>query len=214
MRPSRYALVLAGFGLQRLVELAYSMRNEARLRRSVPDAPRAAASTFRWMAAANVALFTLPVIEVVARQPRVPRLVALTGWLGAVGAVTLRISVLLALRDQWNVRAVVPSTLRVVDSGPYRFVRHPNYVAVAVEFASLPLLGGAYASALVLSLANTIVLWRRIADEERLLVRVPGYAERMGGKPRFFPRLAGVSVRPAGRPTRVETLDRSPSNRG
>jgi methyltransferase len=200
VRPARYALVLAGFGLQRLIELAYSSRNEARIQRADPDAPRAAASTFRWMAAANVALFTLPVIEVVARRPRVPPLLAVTAWLGSLGAVALRLSVLLTLRDQWNVRAVVPSTLRVVDSGPYRYVRHPNYVAVAVEFASLPLLGGAYASAAVLSLANAFVLWRRIADEERLLDRVPGYRQQMGGKPRFWPRLR-LTTRPAAQPT-------------
>jgi methyltransferase len=190
VRPGRYALVLAGFGLQRLAELAYSSRNEARIRRAAPDAPRAAASSFRWMAAANVALFTLPLIEVVARRPRVPRFVAVTSWLGSLGAVALRLSVLLVLRDQWNVRAVVPSTLRVVDTGPYRYVRHPNYAAVALEFACLPLIGGAYVSAVVLSLANAFVLSRRILDEERLLERVPGYQERMGGKPRFLPRLS------------------------
>lgn len=200
MRPTRYALVLAAFGLQRLVELTYSSRNEARIRRADPDAPRAGASTFRWMAAANVALFTLPVMEVLARRPRVPRLLAVTGWLGSLGAVALRVSVLLTLRDQWNVRAVVPSTIRVVDSGPYRYVRHPNYLAVAIEFASLPLLGGAYASAAVLSLANALLLWRRIADEERLLDRVPGYRQRMGGKPRFLPRLR-ITARPAAQPT-------------
>jgi methyltransferase len=200
VRPTRFALVLAGFGIQRLAELAYSSRNEARLRRVDPDAPRAAAASFRWMAAANIALFTLPVLEVAARRPRVPRLVAVTGWAGALGAVALRLSVLMALREQWNVRAVVPSRLRVVDEGPYRYVRHPNYVAVAVEFASLPLLGGAYASAAILSLANALVLWRRIAGEERLLDRVPGYRERMGGKPRFVPRFR-ITARPAAQST-------------
>jgi methyltransferase len=190
VKPSRYALVLTGFGLQRLAELAYSSRNEARLRRSAPDVPRAAASTFRWMALANVGLFTLPALEVAMRRPRVPRAIAALGWLGALAAALVRLSVLVSLRDQWNVRAFVPSGLRVVDSGPYRYVRHPNYAAVALEFASLPLIGGAYGSAAVLSLANAFVLSRRILDEERLLERVPGYQERMGGKPRFLPRLS------------------------
>lgn len=203
MRPGRYALVLFAFGLQRLAELAYSFRNEARIRQTVPDAPSAAPSTFRWMTAANVALFTVPLVEVVIRRPRVPRLISAAGWIGALGAVGLRVSVLRALREQWNVHAIVPSTLRVVDHGPYRYVRHPNYAAVAVEFASLPLIGGAYASAVVLSLANAILLSRRIADEELLLERVPGYLERMGAKPRFLPRLRGVSGRPGARPTPV-----------
>jgi methyltransferase len=203
VRPSRYGLVLIGFGLQRLAELTYSSRNEARIRRAMPEAPAAAASTFRWMAAANVALFTLPVVEVVVRRPRVPRLIGAAGWIGALGAVGIRISVLRALREQWNVRAIVPSTLRVVDHGPYRYVRHPNYAAVALEFASLPLIGGAYASAVGLSLTNAILLWRRIADEERLLERIPGYRERMGAKPRFIPRLFTVTARKGARPTPV-----------
>jgi methyltransferase len=200
VRPNRYALVLLGFGLQRLIELAYSLRNEARIRRTVPDAPTAAASSFRWMAAANVALFTLPFIEAVVRRPRVPRPLVVVGWVGSLSAVALRVSVLLALRDQWNVRALVPPTLHVVDRGPYRYVRHPNYLAVAIEFASLPLMGGAYASAVLLSLANALVLRQRIKEEELLLERVPGYRERMGGKPRFLPRLR-VTARPAARPT-------------
>jgi len=203
VRPGRYALVVAGFGVQRLAELAYSSRNETRLRRSDPDAPRAAASTFRWMVLANMGLFTLPALEVAARRPRVPRPIAAVGWLGALAAVGVRLSVLVSLRDQWNVRAFVPSTLRVVDRGPYRYVRHPNYAAVALEFACLPLIGGAYVSAAALSLANAFVLSRRILDEERLLERVPGYRERMGGKPRFLPRLSTLTSPRAARPTPV-----------
>jgi methyltransferase len=201
VRPSRYALVLAGFGLQRLAELAYSSRNETRIRRSAPDAPRAAASTFRWMALANVALFTLPAVEVAVRRPRVPRTIAAVGWLGALTAVGVRLSVLVALREQWNVRAFVPAALRVVDHGPYRYVRHPNYAAVALEFACLPLIGGAYISGAALTLANAFVLSRRILDEERLLACVPGYRELMGGKPRFPPRLSSLTNPRAAQPT-------------
>jgi methyltransferase len=212
VRPGRYALILFGFGLQRLAELAYSLRNEARLRQRTPDAPHAAASTFRWMVAANVALFTLPAIEVAIRRARVPRIVSALGWVGALSAAAVRLSVVRALREQWTVRAVVPASLRVVDHGPYRYVRHPNYAAVALEFASLPLLGGAYLCAAGLSLANALLLFHRIADEERLLAAVPGYAERMAGKPRFLPRLRPLTIRPAARPTREASPGRSRSS--
>jgi len=212
VRPGRYALILFGFGLQRLAELAYSLRNEARLRQLTPDAPRAAAATFRWMAAANVALFTLPAIEVAIRRPRVPRIVAAMGWVGALTAAAVRVSVIRTLGEQWTVRAVVPSSLRVVDRGPYRYVRHPNYAAVALEFASLPLLGGAYLCAAGLSLANALLLADRIADEERLLAAVPGYAERMAGKPRFLPRLRPLTIRPAALPIPEASPGRSRSS--
>jgi methyltransferase len=76
-----------------------------------------------------------------------------------------------------------------VTTGPYRFIRHPNYVAVILEFAALPMAGGAWLSALVLSALNGLVLWDRIRDEERLLAAVPGYEEALGGRARFLPGL-------------------------
>ena len=87
-------------------------------------------------------------------------------------------------------RAVVPSDLPVVDRGPYRFIRHPNYVALGLEFLGLPLIGGAYLSAAGLGLANALLLRRRIADEEALLMAIPAYRLRMAHKPRFLPRLS------------------------
>jgi methyltransferase len=87
------------------------------------------------------------------------------------------------------VHAVVPDNLRVVDRGPYRFIRHPNYLALGLEFLGLPLIGGAYLSAFGLSLANAALLYQRIVEEDALLMAIPAYRERMGSKPRFLPRL-------------------------
>jgi methyltransferase len=100
----------------------------------------------------------------------------------------LRLWVIRTLGFGWNVRGRVHAGLRVVDGGPYRYVRHPNYVAVALEMAALPLAGSAPISALLLSVANVLVLVPRVRGEEALLARVPGYQERMGQKPRFIPR--------------------------
>jgi methyltransferase len=87
------------------------------------------------------------------------------------------------------VRALVPSDLRIVDRGPYRFIRHPNYLALGLEFLGLPLIGGAYASAVGLGLVNALLLRRRIREEDGLLLAIPAYQERMADKPRFLPRL-------------------------
>ncbi len=123
------------------------------------------------------------------RQPDAPQAGAALGWVACVSALALRLSVLVSLRESWNVRAVVPSDLRIVDRGPYRFIRHPNYVALGLEFLGLPLIGGAYASAVGLSLANALLLRRRIREEDALLMAIPAYRQRMAGKPRFLPRL-------------------------
>jgi len=188
-REISYALVLLVFGAQRGFELIYSARNERIIHRQQPDAPQAGGSIFKWIALVNVGLFTLPALERALRRRPPPRPVAALGWAAAIAAVALRLSVIASLSESWNVRALVPSDLRVVDRGPYRFIRHPNYVALGLEFLGLPLIGGAYVSALGLGLANAAVLRQRIAEEDALLMAIPAYRERMGGKPSFLPRL-------------------------
>ena len=191
MSPVRYAVVLLAFGMQRGLELAYSARNERAIRVRQPSAPQASERIFRWIALANLGLFTLPILERLWRRRSPPALVAGIGWIAALSAVALRLSVIASLRDAWTVRAVVPSDLPVVDRGPYRFIRHPNYVALGLEFLGLPLIGGAYLSAVGLGVANALLLRRRIGDEEALLMAIPAYRQQMAHKPRFMPRLSG-----------------------
>jgi methyltransferase len=190
LSASSYARVLLVFGLQRVIELLYSARNERAIQRRQPAAPQAGRSVWPWIAAVNLGLFTIPAFERARRNRPPPPPVAVVGWVAALSGLALRLSVILTLRDSWNARALVPGNLQVVDRGPYRLIRHPNYVALGLEFLGLPLIGGAYLSALGLSLANALVLSRRIEEEEALLLAIPGYREKMGGKPRFIPRLA------------------------
>lgn len=167
---------------QRLAELAVSRGHERRL-----DGRRAAARSYPLMVAAHAGLLTLPLLEVAAlrRRPRVP-----LAWIAVLaGAGLLRRWSIRTLGASWSARAVVPPDLRPVTAGPYRFIRHPNYVAVALEFAALPLAGGAWLTALVLSALNALVLFDRIRDEEALLRRVPGYEQALGQKARFIPGL-------------------------
>jgi methyltransferase len=168
---------------QRLVELRISARN----RRTGGDADQAAATTYPLMVAAHVALF------VVSARPRpsrrVPRVVEGAALLGLGASAGLRIWVIRTLRSDWNVTAHVRRDIHVETGGPYRFVRHPNYVAVALEFACLPTAVGAAPEALLLSLVNAAVLVPRVRAEERLLDAIPGYREAFRGVPRFIPRL-------------------------
>jgi methyltransferase len=108
-------------------------------------------------------------------------------WLGLLaGAQIVRFWAILALSRHWNTRIIVLPRMKLVTRGPYRFIRHPNYLAVIIEFVAIPVLCGAYCTAVVFSLANAWILARRIPQEERALRQ--GSGEALPPVPRFLPR--------------------------
>jgi methyltransferase len=86
-----------------------------------------------------------------------------------VAAQALRYAAMRALGDRWNVRVWVVPGEPPVAHGIYRVLRHPNYVAVAIEFVAAPLVFGAWRTALVASVVNALLLATRIRDEDRAL---------------------------------------------
>ena len=91
--------------------------------------------------------------------------------------------------QHWNVQIMNSTGLGVVTSGPFRFVRHPNYAAVFVELVSLPLIHTAWLTALLGCAGFVATIYQRIALEEGVLFANPAYRTAMAGKPRFFPGL-------------------------
>ena len=71
--------------------------------------------------------------------------------------------------------------------GPYRWLRHPNYLAVVIEVAALPLVHSAWLAALVWSAANALVLRARITSEEAALRRDSDYDRAMAGRRALVP---------------------------
>lgn len=97
-------------------------------------------------------------------------------WLGwpalaiALSCQLLRWWCIRSLGPRWNTRViVVPGLAPIRDRGPYRHLRHPNYVAVVTEGLALPLVHTAWLSALVFSLLNAVLLRVRIRTEEAAL---------------------------------------------
>ena len=91
-------------------------------------------------------------------------------WLAVIAAAqVVRVWAIASLGRRWNTRILVLPGAPLVDRGPYRFLRHPNYLVVAVEIAAIPILAGAYRTAIVFSAANAILLAVRIREEERAL---------------------------------------------
>jgi len=87
----------------------------------------------------------------------------------AVAAQGLRWWVITTLGPRWNTRVIVVPHLPRVEGGPFRWFPHPNYVAVVTEGVVLPLLGGAWVTALVFTVLNAWLLSVRIRVEEAAL---------------------------------------------
>jgi methyltransferase len=77
------------------------------------------------------------------------------------------------LGHRWNTRVIVVPGLPPVTGGPYRRLRHPNYVAVAAEGLALPLVHGAWVTAVVFTLLNAALMAVRIRCEDGALARLP-----------------------------------------
>ncbi|MGH3148461.1 MAG: isoprenylcysteine carboxyl methyltransferase family protein, partial [Rubrobacter sp.] len=86
----------------------------------------------------------------------------------------LRYWAIFSLGENWNTRVLVVPGAKPVRRGPYRYLRHPNYVVVAVEVLTFPLIFGAWITALVFTVLNGLLLWTRIRTENRALEELAG----------------------------------------
>jgi methyltransferase len=176
-----FAAPLAATAAMRIGELLVSIRRiAARPGAAVPEP-----GLFPLMALLHAGLVTLPLAEVILLDRPFRLAVAIPAGLVLVAATALRIWTLASIGRSWNVRVLPPST--VATSGPYQWIRHPNYLAVILEIAALPLLHSAWLSAIGLSAWNAAVLWRRIRTEEATLAQVPSWSAAMADKARFIP---------------------------
>lgn len=106
-------------------------------------------------------------------------------WFGLTMTALLQILrywCVISLGEKWNTRIILIPGSKAVMRGPYRFMRHPNYLAVTLEFAVIPLLARAPLSLLIFSLANLLVLRQRITLEERALREFTDYDEHFPQK--------------------------------
>lgn len=112
------------------------------------------------------------------------------GLLAALAALQpLRVWILMTLGRRWSARGAVAVELTVATNGPYRFIRHPNYAVVLAELVLLPLAFGLTRLSIVGFIANSLLLAIRIRDEEKVLMKRPGYREHFRLKRRLIPGL-------------------------
>lgn len=86
----------------------------------------------------------------------------------------LRYWAIYSLGENWNVRVLFVPGRKPVRGGPYRYVPHLNYAVVTVEVLTLPLIFGAWTTALLFSVLNAIFLYVRVRAENRALRELAG----------------------------------------
>jgi methyltransferase len=192
MTLGRYLLLLALLAGERAVELAVSTRNARRLR--ARGAVEAGRGHYPVMVAFHVAFLAACAAEALAFPAPPPLAAALVGVAGALAAQGLRWWAVATLGERWSTRVLVPPGAPPVTGGPYRFARHPNYLAVATEVACVPLAFGSWRTALLFSAGNALLLAVRVRAEERALG--DAWAREFRGRPRFIPAPTGGARAP------------------
>jgi methyltransferase len=159
--------LVALVGLERLVEMRISRRNAAWSR--AQGAQEHGAGHYPTMVALHTSLLVAAVAEVWVLDRRPSRALAATSLALVATTMGLRYWVIGTLGHRWNTRVLVLPEDQLVIAGPFRYVRHPNYVAVTVEVAALPLVHSAFGTAVVFTLANAALLKVRIRVEDEAL---------------------------------------------
>lgn len=161
-------VVLGIFGVVRAVELVINHRHEKRLR--ARGGIRHPNDGLGIIIAAQVILFAGLLVEGILLPPD-PRLAAWTWtFLGVAAlALALRHWCIQTLGDHWTIHVMTVPGATLVRRGPYRFLRHPNYVAVAVEAVALTLAFQLWATLALVVAVGAPALWYRVRQEERAL---------------------------------------------
>lgn len=149
-----------------LLELRISTRNERVLLSRgalTPDDPVYA--TMRW---AYPAVFAAMAIEGVLSAPA-PRSLVLAGTLVFLAAKLFKFWAIAALGERWTYKVLVLPGVPLITSGPYRFIRHPNYVGVVGELIGMALITEARFTGPAGVLFFSWLLSRRIRAEEHAL---------------------------------------------
>ncbi len=158
-------VILALVAAQRLGELLYSRRNEARLRaRGGVEVGAGHHPLFilvhgAWLAALALWLW------------QGPGIVAINWWWLGLFALSQigRAWVLVSLGPYWCTRIITVPGAPLITTGPYRWLRHPNYLVVVTEIAVLPLVFSAHGIAVTFSILNALLLYHRIRLENAAL---------------------------------------------
>jgi len=162
-----YVILIGLVAAERVAELVVSQRNLATSK--ARGGSEFGGGHYPAMVVLHTALLASCLAEVlVLHRPFIPIL----GWsmlAVALAAQGLRWWCITTLGWQWNTRVIVVPGAARVTGGPYRYLSHPNYVAVALEGVALPLVHSAWITAVVFTVLNAALMMARIKVENAAL---------------------------------------------
>jgi methyltransferase len=180
-----FLILILLVGLQRLIELRISKRNEALiLSKGGREHP---SKHFSYMKLLHALWLPAAFAEaIIFQRPFIPLLAFGAVVLFLVGQ-SLRYAAIRALGWRWTVNIMTLPRETPVNEGIYSFIRHPNYLGVVLEIFALPLFHTAYLTAIFFSFLNAFVLYLRITSEEKALIEDSRYERIFMNLPRFIP---------------------------
>lgn len=157
--------------IERIIELVISKRN---LRWSFAQGGiEFGRSHYKYMVALHVFLLGGSLMEVWLFKPTLTPTLSWIMFFLAMASQALRWWCISSLGKRWNTLVVIIPGIPLSKAGPYRFLKHPNYVAVIVEGFALPMVGFAWRTAVIFSFLNVVVLTARIRIENAALATLP-----------------------------------------
>lgn len=159
-------IIVAILAIQRLIELLIARRNERIVRAN--GAHEYDQKGYKVIVLMHIAFFISLISEYVffgktLNHYWIPLLILV------LSAQVLRYWAITSLGHYWNTKILVTPNTTPISRGPYKYIRHPNYLAVIVEIAVIPLIFSCYLTSIIFTILNLIVLKRRIRIEEQAL---------------------------------------------
>ena len=167
MSVTLFTILIVAVAFERLAELVVSTRNArwSMQQGGVETGQR----HYLVMVVLHSGLLVGALVEVWVRRPEFHPVLGFSMLALVVASQGLRWWCIATLGRRWNTRVIVVPGLPLVTGGPYRFVPHPNYVAVVIEGFALPLVGSAWITAVVFTLCNAALLAVRLRVENTAL---------------------------------------------
>jgi methyltransferase len=184
-----FVALVACVGAQRLWELEKSRGHELAILRA--GGHEHAPGQMAVMRVLHGAWLVAMVVEVLALHRSFNAALAVVALCVFGVGQALRMVAMRTLGGRWTVKIMTLPGVPSVEHGVFRWIRHPNYVGVALEICALPLVHGAWLTSVCFTLANAVLMYARIRAEERALMADSGYGALLMRRPRFLPRLQG-----------------------